>query len=259
MSAIVKTEAIVLRALRYRESSKIVTFFTRRYGKVTAIAKGALGPRSSYGASLEPMSYSSIVLYMKDAREIQTLSQSDLLRPWRRIPEDLSSLSSGMKMIELVNSVSEPHHESRDLFSLLLEGFFRLEDETKNPQITLYIFETRLADVLGYGPDYTRCTVCRRKIADLPDPSPMTVFHLERGAPICQRCSDTSGPRLRLSAGALDLLRRLSDPGDGGTGIETDKKTRDEVESFLWSYLKFHIPGLKELKTTKVFSKIEQR
>jgi DNA repair protein RecO (recombination protein O) len=154
MSTIVKTDAIVLRASRYRESSKIVTFFTRRYGKLTAMAKGALRAKSGYGSSLEPMSYSSIVLYLRESRDIQTLTACDLRRPFRRVSEDLEKMACGMKMIELMNRLSEPHHEHPELFTLLLSSLERLDDATKNPGNSLYTFETRLAGMLGYGIDF---------------------------------------------------------------------------------------------------------
>jgi len=257
MSAIVKTDAIVLRAIRYGESSKIVTFFTRSHGKVTVIAKGALRPKSGYGSSLEPMSHASVIFHLKDTREIQTLTQSDLVESWRRLSEDLGTMSSGMKMIELVNAVSEHRHEGSDLFTLLVDGLSRLNDATKDPQISLYIFESRLAGVLGYAPDFTRCAVCRREMGDFPGDSPAAEFHLDKGGVLCTDCSGAPGHRVSLSIRALGVLRLISAPRESAP--ETDAKTRAEIEAFLWSYLKFHIPGLKEMKTARVFTKIEQR
>ena len=45
--------AIVLSTLRYSETSKIVRLATREHGVQSAIAKGALRPRSRYGAALQ--------------------------------------------------------------------------------------------------------------------------------------------------------------------------------------------------------------
>ena len=77
-----KTEAVVLKAVKYRETSKIVTLYTKKFGKINAVAKGAMLTTSKFGASLEPMSYILAVLYKKETREVQFLSQADLIKPF---------------------------------------------------------------------------------------------------------------------------------------------------------------------------------
>ena len=75
------TDAIVLRAIKYGDTSKIVTLYTRRFGKVAVIAKGARSAKSKFGSALEPMSLIQAVFYRKENREVQLLSQADLLHP----------------------------------------------------------------------------------------------------------------------------------------------------------------------------------
>src|SRR6476469_3815697 len=53
---LISTQAIILSALRYSETSKIVRLATREHGVQSAIAKGALRPRSRYGAALQVLS-----------------------------------------------------------------------------------------------------------------------------------------------------------------------------------------------------------
>ena len=53
---LVSTPAIVLATLRYGETSKIVRLATREQGIQSAIAKGAMRPRSRYGAALQALS-----------------------------------------------------------------------------------------------------------------------------------------------------------------------------------------------------------
>ena len=68
---IVKTDAIVLKSMRFRETSKIVTFYTRRYGKIAAVAKGARETKNKFGAALEPMTGVNLVFYKKEQRDLQ--------------------------------------------------------------------------------------------------------------------------------------------------------------------------------------------
>ena len=54
MSGPLKTEAIVLRSIRYGEADRILHLYTPRHGRVGAIAKGVRRSRSRFGARLEP-------------------------------------------------------------------------------------------------------------------------------------------------------------------------------------------------------------
>ena len=62
---IVSTDAIVLRSMKYGETSKIVTLYSKKFGKIKVIAKGARSAKSKFGASLEPMMHSSVIFYKK--------------------------------------------------------------------------------------------------------------------------------------------------------------------------------------------------
>ena len=82
---LVTTPAIVLSALRYSETSKIVRLATREHGVQSAIAKGALRPRSRFGAALQLLSEGQAQLLTKEHRELHTLAgrwpdSADLLR-----------------------------------------------------------------------------------------------------------------------------------------------------------------------------------
>ena len=61
--AIVQTDALVLRSHRLGETSLIVTLFTRDFGLLRCVAKGARGPKSRFGASLEPGVSIAAVVY----------------------------------------------------------------------------------------------------------------------------------------------------------------------------------------------------
>ena len=74
------TPAIVLSTIRYSETSKIVRLATREHGVQSAIAKGALRPRSRFGAALQSLSEGQARLLVKEHRELHTLASFDLLR-----------------------------------------------------------------------------------------------------------------------------------------------------------------------------------
>ncbi|TFB10109.1 DNA repair protein RecO, partial [Candidatus Marinimicrobia bacterium MT.SAG.4] len=77
---ILKAEGIILRRIKYSETSLIVTLYTKEYGKVSLIAKGARNPKSKFVGSLEPGTYVSVVYYHKENRDLQMLSEVDPMR-----------------------------------------------------------------------------------------------------------------------------------------------------------------------------------
>ena len=63
---LIKTEAIILKSMKYRDTSKIVTFYTKEFGKLKGIAKGARTAKVNLVAALEPMTHSMLVIYKKE-------------------------------------------------------------------------------------------------------------------------------------------------------------------------------------------------
>ena len=258
MSDIVKTEAVVLRSMKYRETSKIVTFYTRNFGKVKAIAKGARQSKSKFGSSLEPMSYVLAVLHRKEHRVLQLISQCDLIKPFRHLSEDLAKIAVCMSAIELIDKVSHDEEKNEKLFRLLLDVLSAANSATKKPWNLLYGFEIQLAGILGFQPNFEKCVLCGKAVLIGNDHSTLVAFHLGKGGPLCSSCSEHVGFKARISSDALRILAQLA-------GLRTMEAIADlgfieshkeEIEGFLLRFLQFHIDGLQNLKAEKVLSRI---
>src|SRR6476620_7348085 len=63
MAGSVKTEAVVLRSIRYGEADRILHLYSAQYGRIGAIAKGARKPRSRFGGRLEPFFRLDLLLH----------------------------------------------------------------------------------------------------------------------------------------------------------------------------------------------------
>lgn len=258
MSSIEKTEAVVLKSMPYRETSKIVTFYTRRFGRLSTIVKGARRSTNRYGSSLEPMAHDMIVVYKKEGRELQTLAACDLLRPFRRLYEDLENMSAGMAMIELISVLAREEDENVPLFSLLRDSLAAVDSETKNTSSVLYWFEVRLAKILGFQPIFGRCATCGKPLPGNDEAGGLIRFHLEKGGPVCELCSREPGESVPLEPRllrALDRLSQLSGPLEAAAA-ELDPEMGERIREFIWKYLRYHVQGLRPLKSERVFSRI---
>ncbi len=150
--SIIRTEAIVLRSLDYGETSQIVTLFTQEKGKLGVMAKGARRPKSSFGATLQPMAYTQVVFYYKPTRTLQTLSESSHVESFHRLRRDLTSITVGLRIVELVDALMETEDPIPETFVLLVRVLRRLND-TKSRGTNLWPYaQLQLAQILGVAP-----------------------------------------------------------------------------------------------------------
>ncbi len=270
---IVKTDAVVLRSIPFRDTSKIVTLYTRRYGRVSVVAKGAREIKSRFGAALEPMSHIQVVLFRRETRDLQTLTQADLVRPWLNLVNDLDKLSAGLRVIELVAQAMHDEDENPAAFNLIVQTLDRLNSAPPEAASTLLLFfQLRLAGVLGYQPTFDSCTLCGDPV--LPDDEPTGVrepvggyrtaagpvvpFLIGRGGAACPTCALTHPAGYSVSPEAIRLVDTLlSARMDAALGLPIPPHLKIQVGEMLDAYLMQHVEGVKTSRTARVFGQME--
>ena len=258
MSAIVTTNAVVLRSVKFQESSRIVTFYTERFGRLAGIVKGARRSPGRFGSSLQPMSQVSVVVYRKPGREVQTVSQCDLAIAYRRIPLDLGRMAVGLQMVELVTMITHDEEENRPLYDLLSGSLRELDGESDPGWMLLYHFEIRLAPILGFRPDFANCAGCGRPYAEGTTVGVMVRLDIERGGPLCRDCDSPGRRCVLVSDPELQLLKELAvrSPAPGPAAPVKVPERSERIEKFLFDFYTFHLPGFRRLRSGEVFRKV---
>ena len=249
---IITTEAVVLKARRYSESSKIIVLYTRQRGKLSAIAKGALRGRGRFGSSLDVLSHVTAVLYVKEERELQVLSECDLFEPFRTLSQDAEKMAAAMGCVELLHAATHPEERSEALFSLLVRVLAAADRATKRAGNTLYYFEMGLLDVLGFKPILHSCVSCGAAVGDDPAGGGM---HLSEDGVICRQCLRKHHGLFTLSRPAFRVLQRLQELKEplAVTRWSLSDPVRAEIGATLRRLLQHHIEGLGPLKSEQVF------
>jgi len=151
--AIIKTEAIILKCDNYRETSKIVTFYTKSHGKLRGIAKGVRNSKSRWGGALQAMAYVNIMFSYKENGTLYLISGAEYINSHQQTYDDHDKLQVGYKIVELLNKTTADCQENTSLFSLAVETLSCLNIATKNYVNLLFNFEFKLLKILGFEID----------------------------------------------------------------------------------------------------------
>ncbi len=203
-----KTNAIVIRSLNYGESDKIVTFFTKDFGKLKGIAKGARRSRKRFQNALGLFSHLRLLFFDREGVGLIRADGCDILHSFPKIRENLKKIIYGNYYLELVNEMAGEREGNSEAFELLLSSLLNLEEQELQEE-QLRIFEIRMLSLFGYRPNMRRCNLCQREWEDLGQP-PAVFFSLERGALICKACSSMRNHLIPISLGTAKLLEKIS-------------------------------------------------
>ena len=245
-----QTEAIVLGARRFSESSKIVTLFTRNLGKIGVVARGAMRPKNKFGAALQPLSYVDSVIYVKEGRELQNISSAESVRRFPKISRDLERLSSGLEIVELVNAAVHGEDRNEELFDAIISALDALNDPDTKPSLVAIWFMGRLADVLGYGVRTEGCGVCDEDAGVAEHGG--VAYSIPAGAPLCAEHRNAAGYRM-IPSNSFTILGLLSQLDASSAGLlNADQKSLTELHDVLVGFLRYHVDGLRRLKVSGV-------
>jgi DNA repair protein RecO (recombination protein O) len=161
---IVKTRAVVLRDIKYRDQSKICLLLTREYGQVSVILKGGRSSKSRTGPLFSPGNVIDAVLYKKGNRDIQLASEASLvLSPLSESP-DLERFSVLYRVLDLARYASGPDEKNIPLFTIVHSSIWRLCHSERNFQSILAWFLLRLVGVLGFSISPDRCVFSKNDL-----------------------------------------------------------------------------------------------
>lgn len=201
-----KTDGIVIRQADFSESSRVVTFFTRDFGKVAVIAKGAKRLKSSFEVALDLLTTCGIVFIRKSSSALDILTEAKLQQRFKPRSGDLRSLYCGYFVAELLDGLSEeydPHPHLYDEAQATLTAF-----AADAPlELGLLRFELIVLREIGQLPNFHECVVCGEPaVAELSFD-----FKVSQGGLVCRNCQgeQTYANADRIQAGSLAVLQCL--------------------------------------------------
>ena len=196
------SQAIILQTIDYSEWDRIVSFYTKDYGRIKGIAKGAKRSQKRFGSALEPFTYSEVVFTDKETNSLVRLERCNIIDAFPEIARDIKKVVFGNYFLELINSLTPEKQSNPGIFSLLL-FFIELLKEKIFREDLIRIFEFRLFSLLGYQPQFLSCISCENKFS-LQD---SYKFSVKQGGIVCLRCQTKYTELVPLSKGTIRIFQ----------------------------------------------------
>jgi len=175
---IIEVEGIILSVTPYGETSKIINVYTKEYGIIGIMCKGAMGMKSRLRSSTSKLTYGVFNIYYKKDK-LSTLTSIDIINPFKNIKGDILLISYVSYLSDLVNQVLKQTNE-KHIYDDFINTLLKIE-EGLNPIVLTNILEVKLLDFLGVGLNLTSCIICGNK-------KEIVTLSSEKGGLICKNC-----------------------------------------------------------------------
>lgn len=196
-----RDQGIVLRTYKLGETDRIVHLLTQGRGKVRAVAKGVRRPGSRFGGRLEPFSH--VDLQLHEGRNLDVVSQVELLAPHHRIRADHITSAAGAVMAEVVDHVAQEGERDLGLFLVLRAGLQALDAGPHEPAVFADAVLLRVASAVGFHVYTEACAHCRA-------PGEHAFLSVKAGGVLCADCAPT-GTRA-VEPAVIAAVATLGDP-----------------------------------------------
>ena len=175
-----KVEAVVLDTKNFGDANKVVTLFTKEFGKLEANAYGCRRSRSPISGAMQMFNHISAEL--SRGAQVDTIREADILNFYDALTNDLERLAYASLFFEIVNRMTLPQEKSSETFYLLKKSLPVLSK--RNPKVAALIGACQFMETSGEQLNFSRCVHCGREIF-----GDAAVSLLEGGA-VCMNCVD---------------------------------------------------------------------
>jgi DNA repair protein RecO (recombination protein O) len=237
-----QSRSVILKSRDLRESDQLLTIFTEKEGKITAVAKGVKKSRSSLRGCVQPFCHSQ--LFYNRGRDMDLITQGKIIDFFGNSREDLTRTLYSMYIMELLDKSLLERAPLPHLYTELLSVLGLVNEQGLNPILIRY-FESRLLVNLGYKPVVNQCVLCGGK------ESKDFNFSLAEGGLLCAACLRPGDNVIGLRGESVGLIRLLCE-GSLQTvlKVKASPAAMQQLELFLERYLEYHLERRFKVKNT---------
>ncbi|HEV7919124.1 MAG TPA: DNA repair protein RecO [Solirubrobacterales bacterium] len=178
-----KTEAIVLRKLRYGEADSILHLYTRDHGRIGAIAKGVRRSKSRFGGRLEPFFRLELVLH-EGRGDLATITSAETLSGYSALRDRARSLETASKVGDFVLRLLDDRERNLPAYNLIVNMLGLLDDDIAAARAEVSLaFRGKMLLAAGFSPELGSCVSCGSQVD-------LVAFSPSSGGVVCRDCRE---------------------------------------------------------------------
>ena len=244
--SLVVTEAVVLHAFDYLESSRILRLVTDDVGVRSVLARGARRSSRRFGSALDLFAQGSAQIHMKPGRDLDTLAGFDVVRARPALGADLGRFTGASVVAELTLRFARDAADP-ELFAAVVAALDGLAAATsvQAPEAAL-AGAWRIIAALGFGPSVDNCSECHSTLR----PDETVRFSHPTGGALCARCARLAPAGRVLPADARGALRAWTSGARVALSTEADVRAHQRL---LREFLREHLSDDRPLRAFAVW------
>lgn len=202
---------LLLGKVDYRESDWVVSLFTQRHGRVSALARGARRSRKRFGGVLEPMHTLTLALEQRPTSDLMILREASIDVARIRLVGRLDTLEAAGRALGWVRASAPQHQPEPGVYTSIVELLDQLDQpiQERDPRLFLAEFGLHFLGTIGFGIDFSGCVRCGRPCAD----GRAAYVDAKKGGLVCRACG---GAARKLEGPERERLARA---GSGTSGV----------------------------------------
>lgn len=240
---LIKTKGIVLKSIKYSETSVISTVYTEELGLQKYLINGVRSSKAKIRMSLlQPMSLVEMIVYKRENRDLNKVSEIRAAQVFSLIPFELTRGSIGLFMTELLQKTLKEAEPNTVLFDFLYHSFLLLDQTPIGLANVHLLFMSKLTFFLGFLPD-----------GDSFDSNSAPCFYLREGRFVNDNYSHTD----LISAEDSQLLYDLFITDWANLGdLQLNGQQRRRMLNHLLAYYRCHLDDFGEMNSPAILQSI---
>ncbi len=150
---IAKTQAVVLRTAPFSETSRMVTWFTADYGKITTSIRGSQRPKSMFLGQYDLFYTCELLFYERERDNVHAIRECSPLNPRLILRDDWKACAIASYLADLFLRISPARAYQPGLFALLELGLDHAPLAALHPGV-LFWYELKLLRAVGLAPRF---------------------------------------------------------------------------------------------------------
>lgn len=230
-----KTPAVTLRRTDYKDSSQIITFYTRDYGKIQTLAKGLKRSVKGISGGIDLLTYNNIVFIQRESSTLNILTEWVLRDGFHLLRKNSKKYYSALYILELVREFTEENDKNEHLFDLFINTLYEMVNRG-DPAVNTIAFEVQMLALIGYLPEMNHCVRCKAKT----NAKSFSSFSASEGGLLCFDCGGSIREKVKISGGAVATINFLVGKKIQDTGrLSIQSLIQVEIRKLLIYYLSF--------------------